>query len=126
MVFEPLTKTLSVEGEVLLYNEGVAVGVSDGSELLRSWKPGFMAEGFSTLVSLFSAFGWGNATSTRGSDPYKVWIRMDDCFECSPGQGGKPFLRLRQGIPSRPGKGSPGVQCRVRGVGLPIQGGRLL
>jgi len=73
-------------GEEILFNEGVAVGTSDGTEILQSWRPGLTAEGFSTLLSLFSAFGWGSASSVDRSDPQAVRIRMDDCFECSTGR----------------------------------------
>jgi predicted hydrocarbon binding protein len=83
-MFDVIARLSGKEVEGLLFNEGVAVGESDGSEILKTWKPGFMAEGFTTLVSLFSAFGWGNATSMDRSDPGKVRISMDDCFECSP------------------------------------------
>jgi len=83
-MFDEIAKLSGKEWEAVLFNEGVAVGESDGSELLQTWKPGFMAGGFAILVSLFSAFGWGDATPMDRSGPRKVRIRMDDCFECSP------------------------------------------
>ena len=82
-------------GEVTLFNEGVAVGDSDGSEILSTWKPGFMADGFPTLLTLFSAFGWGSATAMERTDPRAVRIRMDDCFECSTGRKAKSCAFVR-------------------------------
>lgn len=83
-MFDEMARLSGKEWEAVLFKEGVAVGESDGSEILQTWKPGFMAEGFTVLVSLFAAFGWGDATPTDRSNPRKVRIRMDDCFECSP------------------------------------------
>jgi len=97
-MFARIAKRSDSEGETVLFNEGLAVGESDGSELLRTWKPGFMEEGFSTLLSLFSAFGWGNATATDRSDLHRVRIRMDDCFECSSGQGGNRSCAFVRGF----------------------------
>jgi predicted hydrocarbon binding protein len=82
-MFDQIARLSGPEAEKTLFDDGVAVGESDGSELLQTWKPGFMAEGFMTLVALFSAFGWGNATAPNRTDPRRVTIRMDDCFECS-------------------------------------------
>ena len=82
-MFDEIMRVSGSAGEGMLYNVGVAMGISDGSEILRTWKPGFMAQGFETLLSLFSAFGWGVATSNDRSDQWNLKIRMDDCFECS-------------------------------------------
>ena len=83
-MFDQIAKLSGKEREAVLFKEGVAMGESDGSEILQTWKPGFMVEGFVTLVSLFSAFGWGDATPMDRSDAHKVRISMHDCFECSP------------------------------------------
>jgi predicted hydrocarbon binding protein len=85
-MFDEIAKRSGNEWEGLLFKEGVAVGESDATEILRSWNPGFMADGFPLLVSLFSAFGWGDATPMERPEPGKVRISMHDCFECSSGQ----------------------------------------
>jgi predicted hydrocarbon binding protein len=85
-MFDEIAKLSGKDWEALLFNEGVAVGESDASEILQSWNPGFMADGFPVLVSLFSAFGWGDATPMDRPDPGKVGISMLDCFECSSGR----------------------------------------
>jgi len=82
-MFKEAKRLLGDKGETMLFDEGVAMGVSDASEIMESWRPGFMAQGFEILLSLFSAFGWGNATAYDRSDPHRFGIRMDDCFECS-------------------------------------------
>ncbi len=85
-MFDEIAKLSGKEWEGLLFNQGVVVGESDASEILQSWNPGFMADGFPILVSLFPAFGWGEATPMERQEPGKVRISMNDCFECSSGR----------------------------------------
>ena len=106
----------------MVFSQGIAVGVSDGSEILQTWHPGLMADGFATLLSLFQAFGWGYATSPDRSDPRKVTINMIDCFECSSPNAGRRSCEFVRGFLT----GSAGtllgrevkceeVVCRFRG-----------
>jgi len=122
-MFGRMAKLFGSGGEVMLYDEGLAMGESDGAGIRRSWRTEDISLQFPVLLKLFASFGWGSATSVPDPSPNLRRIRMDDCFECSSRREGRVscafvrgFLTGSAGALLRREVACEETLCRLRGA----------
>ena len=114
-------RLLGSGGEVLLFEEGAALGRARAEAFLKSLGSRRVRSNFPYLMSTLTAQGWGDVTTSEGAGD-DITITVRDCFECSSSAGGRVgcYLLLGYLVGSSSaiiGKELAGVEtsCRLRG-----------
>jgi predicted hydrocarbon binding protein len=90
-----MVRIFGTGGETILYEEGRKFGASRGRAfkllLGKDSVPGMV----SSLVHVFAALGWGQATQNPAAEGERLRITVADCFSCaiSDGKKGCAFMR---------------------------------
>ena len=95
-MFDGLNKIFGSGGEFLLYREGFFVGESNAARTAGVLGPGLAKKKVGDLMYLFSARGWGQAKWKGDAESKEQIVTVEDCFECSSGEGiktGCGFMR---------------------------------
>lgn len=96
-MFDGLVKLFGSGGDVLLYNEGLFVGEANASRTMNVLGPRLATKKTDDLMYLFSAQGWGQATLIGDAKSGKPTVKLEDCFECSSGEGVKKGCHFMRG-----------------------------
>ena len=121
-VFDHIVKLFGTGGEVLLYEEGKALGRDNAERLAKELGEETVANEAAYLGRVLAAEGWGVNESTTNAGTSELRVTVADCFECS-GKGemrkGCDFLRgFYEGSVEAARGARPKVEeveCRLRG-----------
>lgn len=84
-MFGRVHSILGTGGETLLYEEGVALGKSDGEGFVKLLGPEKVRERITYLRGNLAAQGWGKVKVAGGDGDGSSHITIEDCFECAHG-----------------------------------------
>jgi predicted hydrocarbon binding protein len=121
-MFHRIVQLFGTGGEVLLYEQGKAMGLNNSRTLVDEIGIDVVREKAAYLAHLLTAQGWGvtKYDSRRGSTV--VRIRVDNCLECSGGTTGRKGCDFLRGyfegtaqVVGGTSLRSDEVQCRLRG-----------
>ncbi len=85
-MFQTLVKLFGTGGETILYEEGLALGRSNGEYVRGLFGKAFVKDRITDLAALYEALGWGISAVEVRSDS-ALTVRIEDCFECEGGKG---------------------------------------
>jgi predicted hydrocarbon binding protein len=89
---------LGTGAEVLLFEQGSALGRSDGEALVRSLGADRVVENFEYLAKSLAAQGRGSIVRRiASSDETRTVITVNDCFECSSNESGRTACHFVRG-----------------------------
>ena len=80
-------RLLGTAGEVLLYQEGLAVGRANAEAFVKSLGGERVRRNLGYLRNNLAAQGWGRIETKEGPDEGGSTIVIRDCFECSSNKG---------------------------------------
>ncbi len=95
-VFDHIVKIFGTGGEVLLYEEGLALAQKAAEKTKATLTIGVINANLMYMVNLLSAQGWGTFEVKPGEGDHEYTIMVSDCFECSNGsevRRGCDFMR---------------------------------
>jgi predicted hydrocarbon binding protein len=121
-MFDRIVQLFGTGGEVLLYEQGKAMGSNNAQSVVDEIGIGVVRSKASYLAHMLTAQGWGVTEWISGPGSKEVRISVDNCIECSgetKGKKGCDFLRgyfegTAQVTMKKPTK-SEEVECRLRG-----------
>ena len=108
-VFDHIVKIFGTGGEVLLYEEGKALGRDNAQKSMEQLGEERVVASARYLGRALTAQGWGKVDSDAEPKPEGVDVAVEDCFECSGG------TKVRKGCDFMRGFLEGGVQV-TRGV----------
>lgn len=82
-MFRSLINLFGTGGEVILFEEGLAVGRENGDYLKKFLGASFVRNRLEDLAALYAALGWGRATVVVEKRGKMISAKVEDCFECS-------------------------------------------
>ena len=80
-VFDHIVKIFGSGGEVLLYEEGVAMAGENAERTQAALPPPVVRNNMTYLVNFLSAQGWGTYEMERGRGELEFEVAITDCFE---------------------------------------------
>lgn len=86
-MFDQVVRQFGSGGEVLLYRQGTMLGTDAAKWFVKLLGPQMATKMVATLRPILSASGWGVPTRVNESPKGTYTLRIDDCFECSHGDG---------------------------------------
>jgi predicted hydrocarbon binding protein len=86
-MFDGLVKVFGTGGEALLYSEGQLVGEADAIGTMSLVGAGLARKRVADLMYMFSARGWGQASLAGKVEGGALSVTLENCFECSTGEG---------------------------------------
>lgn len=86
-MFDRVYKLLGSGGEVLLFEEGEAIGRANGEAFVKILGAEKVRQNMSYLRNNLAAQGWGRVTAGTTADGGTTSIQIHDCFECSSNEG---------------------------------------
>jgi predicted hydrocarbon binding protein len=95
-MFDRIVQLFSSGGEVLLYEEGKAMGEDNAEEVSAQLGDEVVRTNAAYLAHQLTAQGWGATVSDTRPGSRTITITVEDCFECRGGSKGRQkcdFLR---------------------------------
>jgi predicted hydrocarbon binding protein len=96
-MLDRINRLLGSGGEVVLYEEGIAVGRANGEAFLKSLGAGMLRRNIDYLRSNLTAQGWGEVSVEVDPDGETRRMVVHDCFECSSNEGGRTGCHFFRG-----------------------------
>ena len=96
-MLDRINRLLGSGGEVVLFEEGIAVGKANGEALAKSLGLEKLRRNVDYLRGNLTAQGWGQVSVDTGPDGDTRRIVIDDCFECSSNDGGRAGCHFFRG-----------------------------
>lgn len=122
-VFDHIVRIFGTGGEVLLYEEGKALGQQNSQRMLGALGSERVESAASYLLRSLTAEGWGTVQSSKpGVRPFKVTI--EDCFECKGGSNVRKGCDLARGFYEGSVEATRGVPAKVEEVECTLRGGK--
>ena len=121
-MFDQVQSILGSGGELLLYEEGFAVGKADAEAFAKTMGPESARRNIGYLRLVLRARGAGTVEFSEMTEEQSVRIGVKDCFECSEPRGAKTGCHFFRGLLAGFRKGMFGedlevseLRCRLRG-----------
>ena len=92
-----VVKLLGSGGEVVLFQEGMAIGRANGEAFVRSLGVEKVRENIGYLSDNLAAQGWGRVAVEASPDRETLRILIRDCFECSSDEGARTSCNFFRG-----------------------------
>lgn len=122
-MFNHIVKIFGSGGEVLLFEEGKALGRENARKRVSELGVERVREEGSYLAKALAAQGWGNSETLKGRKTGEIVLEVTDCFECCGGPSGRKgchfyrgFLEGSAEITSKVPVKSEEIQCTFKGA----------
>jgi predicted hydrocarbon binding protein len=96
-MLDRVKRLLGSGGEVVLFEEGIAVGKANGEAFLKALGAEKVRRNIDYLRSNLSAQGWGSVSVKVSADGQTRTMVVEDCFECSSNDGGRTGCQFFKG-----------------------------
>ena len=96
-MLDRVNRLLGSGGEVVLFEEGIAVGKANGEAFLKALGTEKLRKNIDYLRSNLSAQGWGSVSVKMDPDGETRVMVIKDCFECSANDGGRSGCHFFRG-----------------------------
>ena len=96
-MLDRISRLLGSGGEVVLFEEGIAVGKANGEALAKSLGLEKLRKNVDYLRGNLTAQGWGQVSVDMEPDGETRRMVVDDCFECSSNDGGRAGCHFFRG-----------------------------
>jgi predicted hydrocarbon binding protein len=121
-MLDRVTRLLGSGGEVVLFEEGIAVGKANGEAFMKALGAEKVRKNVDYLRSNLSAQGWGTVSVEMEPDAETRRMVVRDCFECSSNDGGRKGCNFFRGYITGNTSATFGkaftveeTQCKLRG-----------
>lgn len=121
-MLDVVSKLLGSGGEVVLFQEGMAIGRANGEAFVRSLGAEKVRENIGYLSNNLAAQGWGRVVAEASPDRETLRILIRDCFECSSNEGARTGCNFFRGyivgnrsVTFRKEFAAEETKCRLRG-----------
>jgi len=96
-MLDRVNRLLGTGGDVVLFEEGIAVGKANGEAFLKALGTEKLRKNIDYLRSNLTAQGWGSVSVRMAEDGETRTMVVDDCFECSSNDGGRTGCHFFRG-----------------------------
>jgi predicted hydrocarbon binding protein len=96
-MLDRINRLLGSGGQVILFEEGIAVGKANGEAFLKSLGAEKLRKNIDYLRSNLTAQGWGEVSVEMEPDGETRRMVVHDCFECSSNDGGRTGCHFFRG-----------------------------
>jgi predicted hydrocarbon binding protein len=115
-------RMLGSAGEVLLFQEGMAVGRADGEAFVKSLGAKKVRDNIRYLRNNLAAQGWGRIETESDSDDEMPRVLVRDCFECSSDKGERAGCHFFRGYIAGTGAVTFGQEVAVEETRCTLSG----
>jgi predicted hydrocarbon binding protein len=122
-MLDRINRLLGTGGEVVLFEEGIAVGKANGEGFLKSLGAEKVRKNIDYLRSNLTAQGWGEVSVEMEPDGVTRRMVVQDCFECSSNDGGRTGCHFFRGYILGNTSATFGKPFKVEEVECRLKGG---
>lgn len=123
-VFDHIVKIFGTGGEVLLFEEGKALGRDNSRIRVEELGRERVVDNAAYLGRILTAEGWGLIESTSRPDSNDFFITVTDCFECSAAGTVRKGCDFMRGFYEGSVEVTRGTKPRVEEVECTLRGGK--
>lgn len=121
-MLDVVSRLLGSGGEVVLFQEGMAIGRANGEAFVRSLGAEKVRENIGYLSNNLAAQGWGRVAVEASLDQETLRVLIRDCFECSSNERArtgcsffKGYIVGNESVTFRKEFAVEETKCRLRG-----------
>ena len=124
-MLDRVNRLLGTGGQVVLFEEGIAVGRANGEAFLKALGTEKVRGNVDYLRSNLAAQGWGSVSVKRAADGETRIMAIEDCFECSSNDGGRTGCHFFRGYILGNTTATFGKQFSVEETACRMRGGEV-
>ncbi len=121
-VFDHIVKIFGTGGEVLLYEEGLAMAQRNAKNMNDLLTPEVVGPNTSYLIEFLTAQGWGVFEPTAGKGSHEGTVKMSHCFECEHGSTVRKHCDFMRGYFEGSANFTLGVSMQVEELECALRG----